>query len=75
MYPGDFVEPVASGEGINQAPVGRCVWALIGSETPLPSRGGYRRFLVFEPRNTRNTQKRIAERLSVCKMGLRPVSG
>jgi hypothetical protein len=64
---GDFVEPVASGEGINQAPVGRCVWALIGSETPLPSRGGYRRFLVFEPRNTRNTRntrKRMAERLS-----------
>jgi hypothetical protein len=35
MYPGDFVEPVANGEGINQAPVGRCVWALIGSGTPL----------------------------------------
>jgi hypothetical protein len=75
MTLGDFVEPVANGEGFNQAPVGRCVWALIGSGTPFLSRGDYRRFLVFEPRNTRNTRKRIAERLSVCKMGLRPVCG
>jgi hypothetical protein len=46
MYPGDFVEPVANGEGINQAPVGRCVWALIGSETPLSNARSVPRFLV-----------------------------
>ena len=46
MYLCDFVLPVANGEGINQAPVGRCVWALIGSGPPLLSRGDCPRFLV-----------------------------
>jgi hypothetical protein len=50
VYLDDFVEPVANGEGINQAPVGRCVWALIGSGTPLPSRGDCPRFLVISRR-------------------------